>query len=840
MWQEALSPIRNDDAVDERARDLFEAGLNGLRAALVSFDPPAAPGQARVELHFINALHVADILTDIAADPPSAAGIFAVRGGHRIRGGMGQGEVRTVSAAAGPVPESVVLLMEPIGDYSTYTLELVFDPARIDPFFATLDFKFRPGCFTNDCAPDWEPGRARPAVPVIDYLAKDYDSFRHTMIAAMMERVPGWQPSSEADVDQVLIDLFAAVADELSDYQDRVMNEAYLATTRSRISLARHARLMDYHIHQGQQSSTWAQVTVAAGTLPFTLDDNLVAWSGGLDSAEKPLEGGIATFATREAELDADDRTVLSPGFNRVDLHTWSGAEPALRVGATTADVVPGPGGAISAVNLANAINTGTLSRLVIAELLNPLTGQPPGRDPRKRQLLHLNRDALVIPDPLNGLDVVRLSWREEDALRQDYSFTTTCPGGPVTHISAFFGNIVRLHHGLPVTVHFNEPGTELPEDSPTEAHRHFERIERYDETHAVLCQLPHLYQPLAYLPITPGGAVPPMSTLRVTVEEPGGASNVWDEVISLVHSDDSAENGDHFMVETDERQESRLRFGNGVNGRLLPADAVVHAAYQIGGGRAGNVGADAITRFQPLPGVLAGAIDAVINPFDVTDGIDPEPVAEILRNVPEAFRARQLRAITLKDYIGRAEEVPGVSRAVASYAWTGSWRTVRLVIDPEGRTDLPPALVSAVSRHIEAQRLIGEDIEIRPPRFVPLTLTVVLCLHAHVWAEDVRSVLAQEFSDGFTPEGQPGFFNPDVWTFGQPLHRSQIAGRVHEVAGIEHIIEIRMRRYDTATAGDPLAEKLDLAFDEIALVRNDPDHMERGQITFDLRGGRQ
>ena len=37
--------------------------------------------------------------------------------------------------------------------------------------------------------PDWKPATERKTGPVIDYLAKDYDSFRHTMITAMMARV---------------------------------------------------------------------------------------------------------------------------------------------------------------------------------------------------------------------------------------------------------------------------------------------------------------------------------------------------------------------------------------------------------------------------------------------------------------------------------------------------------------------------------------------------------------------------------------------------------------------------------------------------------------------------
>ena len=97
--------------------------------------------------------------------------------------------------------------------------------------------------------------------------------------------------------------------------------------------------------------------------------------------------------------------------------------------------------------------------------------------------------------------------------------------------------------------------------------------VERYFERTAgnrygLLCSLPHA--PL-YLPTPLGGEVPPGSTLRVKIAIPLGGTDPWDEVISLVHSNDSAENGDHYAVETDERQRSVLRFGNGINGRSSP-----------------------------------------------------------------------------------------------------------------------------------------------------------------------------------------------------------------------------------------------------------------------------
>jgi hypothetical protein len=85
-----------------------------------------------------------------------------------------------------------------------------------------------------------------------------------------MSHLPGWNSTSEADLDQVLLELFSVAADELSDYQDRVMNEAYLVTSKKRVSLARHARLMNYFIHQGNQAQTIVALNV---NQEFGLDD---------------------------------------------------------------------------------------------------------------------------------------------------------------------------------------------------------------------------------------------------------------------------------------------------------------------------------------------------------------------------------------------------------------------------------------------------------------------------------------------------------------------------------------------------------------------------------------
>jgi len=817
---------------------------NGIKFVQVTL----VANKAELDVHFFNKNYLSTILTDAIANPGSVKTIFPITGGFRVPAGQAAGQVQVTQINAHPDPAqaALILTVEPIGDYSTYTLGIdTLAYPNIDPLFSEITFKFRPGCFNTNCAPEWEPGKEKKAGPVIDYLAKDYDSFRHTMIAAMMERVPSWEGSSEADLDQVLLELFSAAADELSDYQDRVMNEAYLASVRKRVSLARHSRLMDYHIHQGNQASTWEALEVVLAPPPalnqlLFLQTAHQFWAGN----EKQDELSVV-FLTRSEQP-------VHPLVNRFGLYTWDDSVPSLEAGSITADlkIIGNPEDQATATRIQNLIRAGAIKYLLIQEYLNPATGTVNGRNSSKRQLLRLltgNAGAKAMYDPLTGPPAtakwfVRVNWREEDRLQSNYCFTVECPQR-VEDVSLFHGNLVQVHNGRPTipAVAFKEPSAQL---NSNEFH--------YEPTAwGTVCRLPDTLSPLAYLDTLPGGDVPPLSTLTVNVVLPGGTDE-WDEVPNLIHSDASDENGDHYVVETDENGRSLVRFGNGVNGKKLPEAAEVHCEYQYGNGLDGNIGLDTLINFDPAASAIVSQIGVVKtlltpaqgqvvscwNPFDVTNGRSPEAAAEIIRRVPEAYRARQLRAVTLSDYVNRAREVPGVSRAAASYAWTGSWRTVRITIDPVGTTGFSDELRRDVTGYLEAVRLIGEDLELRAPRFVPLDIRAALCADPNTWPEDLRFVLEQEFSAGFTPDGRMGFFHPDLWTFGQPLRTSQIIGRIQSIEGVEHVISVTLRRWnETTPAGQEITN---LQHNEIIRVTNDPDHLELGFIFFDVQGGRR
>ncbi|MEQ9498475.1 MAG: baseplate J/gp47 family protein [Deltaproteobacteria bacterium] len=809
----------HDEGRAHRADQLDANNLNGLYLAFVSITPPSSMAEATVRLQFFTTHHVAAMVATANADPAGPHAVFQIYGGTRRVAGPAPGSVR-VESVMQTAPNEVELIVRPVGDYSTYTLTI--DHAGIDPIFAELDFKFRPGCFRTNCAPDWDPGAAAVPAPHVDFLARDFDSFRHLLVNAMSARVPRWSPTSEADLTQVLMDLSAGAGDRIADLQDRVLQEAYWATAKKRVSIARHARLVDYHVHEGHWARAWMVVEAAGvATLP----------AGAVFRPREGADGADIAFTTLEDQA-------LLPAANAMRIHRWSDAVRGLEAGSTEADLaLPSQPDAIA---VRDRIRAGTLRHLVVREWRSSETGTIAAANPEKRQRLRLIADhprMRVFQDPLDtSVWILRVVWRDEDRLKHRYALFIQ--RGSPDEITLMHGNVVLAYQGAQTEVTFRPPGARLDPDDRA-AGRFFRSYSRSGS--AVRAPLPR-DRPVLYR-VTE--ATRPAETSLGLVADPDqrpfaeehGPAGVrrFEEVIDLVHSDD---NDRHFRVETDEHRRSTLVFGDGDNGTSIVPDAEIIARYFSGEGPDGNVGRDALTRASD-PSVLSAW-----NAFDVTDGRGAEPIDRVRRAAPEAYRAIQDRAITLRDYVGRAEAVPGVAKAAATYGWAGSWRTVRVVIDPKAvsltqESQAWAELSDAVYRRLDAMRLILDDVEIRPPRYVPLIVRVTICLRPDVWPEQIRFVLERELSAHYTSDGRPGLFHPDAWTFGQALHASHITGRVQAVPGVAHVASVFMDRMQAPTTTG-LGERVEVAADEIILVENDPSHMERGLLELVLEGGRR
>ena len=252
----------------------------------------------------------------------------------------------------------VVVGASAAGDFSTYTLRLVNDAATasqdtfelsvaldgFDPQLAEVRFSFKVECGPDfDCQPQTPPCAPElPSPPLINYLAKDYGSFRTLMLDRLDQLLPDWGASSEADMGIALAELVAYVGDRLSYFQDAVATEAYIETARRRVSLRRHALLVDYHVHDGCNARAWVQVATSAdpGT-PVFVDRAVTRFY----SYAPGMPGTLAVGANQEQAALIAGVQVFEPLADalifaenaQINFYAWGDSDCCLPKGSTEA-----------------------------------------------------------------------------------------------------------------------------------------------------------------------------------------------------------------------------------------------------------------------------------------------------------------------------------------------------------------------------------------------------------------------------------------------------------------------------------------------------------------------
>ncbi|NTU86024.1 MAG: putative baseplate assembly protein, partial [Chloroflexales bacterium] len=251
-------------------------------------------------------------------------------------------------------PEQLLLVRtDASGDYSTYRLCLVVEPdspqARdlsLDPLLSCVDLTFKAECPNPfDCASEPRCPPERLPEPRIDYLARDYASFRRLMLDRLAQAIPAWSERSPADLGIALVELLAHAADQLSYYQDSVATEAYLGTARRRVSLRRHARLLDYAMHEGCNARAWVHLQVAAAELNLPAGALLLSRLPGLPPRITLGELPQA-LRRRPVVFEPLHAPLLRAAHNELRFYTWGAEECCLPKGATRATLrADGPDG---------------------------------------------------------------------------------------------------------------------------------------------------------------------------------------------------------------------------------------------------------------------------------------------------------------------------------------------------------------------------------------------------------------------------------------------------------------------------------------------------------------
>jgi hypothetical protein len=128
------------------------------------------------------------------------------------------------------------------------------DPRLTDPGFC--------GCNAADAptapASIWN----RPSLPAIAWRSGTFAGFRAAALRDLTVALPALTTREGDDHAITLIELWAAMADVLTFYQERIANEAYLRTAVSRDSVRRLTRLLDYKPFAGLAAETLVSFTL--------------------------------------------------------------------------------------------------------------------------------------------------------------------------------------------------------------------------------------------------------------------------------------------------------------------------------------------------------------------------------------------------------------------------------------------------------------------------------------------------------------------------------------------------------------------------------------------------
>jgi hypothetical protein len=836
------------------------------------------PGQTRLIVHFLGkAPHGSHALSERNV---------LIEGGRRIR------NIKVLSAVTHTsgdpeFDDTLEVVVYPAGDFSTYTLRIVTrDPGghpkphpSFDPRFDSLEFNFKIDCPSDlDCAVERQcPQEVRPR-PEINYLSKDYASFRQLILDRLALVMPGWQERHVPDIGIVLVEVLAYVGDYLSYYQDAVATEAYLETSRLRISVRRHARLVDYQLREGCNARTWVTFQTEGDPLNFDARQLYLITqpkdaptSLGVSLTEDDLTT-LRTGSYEAFEPMTQEKITLYASHYTIQFYTWGDEECCLERGATSATLIgelvndaesapPAPCEPQNALEHQPTLYDRAGSEhpqgnfpklhlkpgdvLIFEEVIGPKTGNPSDADPANRHAVRLIR-VEAAKDPLKGQPIVEITWAPEDAL--PFPFCLSVLGPPpeckiIPDVSVARGNVILVDHGRTIEEDIGSVQAKeaiarcecegMPSDTEIIAERYRPVLKEGPLTFA---------EPVApkasAVRVLVQDVAKTLPQVRLTSDPAHSGDPLWLPQPDLLGSNPSDQ---HFVAEIDNDARAHLRFGDGELGRGPAPYLKFKAIYRAGNGLVGNVGSESISHIVFREEKVSGGILLVRNPIPATGGTNPEPISEAKLFAPHAFRQELQRAITADDYRALVERdfADRVQHAAATLRWNGSRYEALVAVDEIGKEEADPTLLAAITERLYRYRRIGHDVHVQSARLVALLIEMKVCVHPHYLRGHVEAELLDVFSNRVSADGRKGFFHPDNLSFGEGIYLSRLIAAAQAIEGVVSVEVTRLERLGEGPNQEIESGVLPLGPLEIAQLDNDASLPENGTFNLKIGGGR-
>jgi hypothetical protein len=689
------------------------------------------------------------------------------------------------------------------GDFSRYTLTLT--GSALDPAFDRTDFSFKATCPADgDCL---EPPASCPPddgpLPAIDYLAKDFLSFRQALFELSAVRYPAWKERSEADVGMVVLEALAALADDLSYMQDRVAAEATLETATQRRSIVRHARLVDYEPRPRTSAQVLLQCNVSAGPI----GPGVAVSARGPDGATVIFETGtgLADTTTYPARPEWNG---ARGGAGGIQPYVWDDRDRCLPAGSVEAWVSGHGFGFYEGQPLLVDTAGATPADPPIRQVVHLAASRPGLGDHAVEEVDHLFLTGGQ-PSP-----VTHLRWRAEDALVAEHDLDRT----------TLAGNLVPAVQGRRFVEPFaidhapaSAPGTPLAlvRTGSNGTPQYLRSLGAGRLTWLATAEPPLPEIALVQQPVAPATELAPWRWRRSLLK-----TDRFERAFTV-------DQADYRPGEYGGDGGDTVRFGDGVFGEIPDPGTAFLVTYRTGDGVRGNVPAGAITHLEPGG---PGAIVDVVNPFAAEGGADEEPDERVRRLAPQAFRAVQYRAVRPEDYEAAARTLPWVDRAGTVFRWTGSWQTIFTTADPVQGEILPPLKRGELIALLNRYRMAGYESYVPDPVYASIDLVVTVCALPDAFNADVRREVAAALSR---------FFAHTRFTFGASLERSALEAWIQEAYGVAGVVGLTYRRRGCTDGFVPVQETVSVGAQEIIRCDGDPSRPDAGLAQVVVEGGK-
>lgn len=283
--------------------------------------------------------------------------------------------------------------------------------------------------------------------------------------------------------------------------------------------------------------------------------------------------------------------------------------------------------------------------------------------------------------------------------------------------------------------------------------------------------------------------------------EVPDDAGNIieiwvrWHEINNFYFSGPDSR---HYVID---KNKGMITFGDGERGKIPPAgkDNIKCSRYQYGGGKAGNVKAETITKLR----TTFPYIDSVTNLDTADGGFEQEDIEAVKIRGPQTIKHRN-RAVTFEDFEWLVKEAsPKIAKVRClpttdtSMQFRPGWVTIIIVPESEDPKPLPyQELLSEIEDYMFARTstfltLYPSQVNLVGPNYISIGVKADVKFISISEAKVVEGRIIDNLKRFF----HPIHGGPDVngWDFGRDVYVSEIYEVIEKTEGVDYVEELSL-----------------------------------------------